>query len=508
MLGLFAYQQHHKTGTRALALLLWAVTAYTFGYAFELASTTLSGILFWLKVEYLGISLFPAFLVIMITQYTGKDRWLSPPVLMALYLISIMTLFLHYTNNYHHLYYHTVGVSSLGPFPLATLKKGPWYWVHTVYLNLALLYGSILLLGRWQRVAPLYRRQIIILLAGAVVPWIGGLLYFFGKSPWGLDLSPIALSCTALILTWGLCRYRLFNLAPVARDMVFESMRNGVLVLDTENRLVDFNPAAQTIVKKLSLDNIGLPAAKILQAYPDLIKQLALNNYKEIDFRTFQGKKPQYYNSRLSPVLNRRKQLIGKTIVLTNITRQTLLYQRLKKLATTDYLTNIFNRGHFLELSKKEIYQANRYQRPISIILMDLDYFKQINDRFGHKAGDITLKTLAETCSHNLRTPDLFGRFGGEEFAILLPKTTPAAALEVAERLRKKIAAIAVPFEQTTITITASLGVAGVDIACNITLEALLKKADRALYQAKETGRNSVVLDCTPQQGTGPGKPE
>jgi diguanylate cyclase (GGDEF)-like protein len=494
MLALNACRQHHKTSATASACLLLAATAYTFGYAFELASTTLSGILFWVKVEYLGISTFPAFWIITAIQYSGRDRWLTRPVLTALFVIPVITLILNYTNNYHHLYYRAVSMFMDGPFPLLSITRGPWYWVHTAFINLSLLYGNILFLRMWRYAAPPYRRQIAIILTGSLIPWINYFIYLAGKSPWGLDLSPLSLSFTAIIFTWGLFRYQLINLAPVARDMVFESMRDGVLVLDAENRIVDFNPSARSILKSLSLSDVGHPAEEVFQSYPDLLKLLSSDTQKQIELQIAQEEKFCHYNLRLSFVRNRRHQLIGKTIVFNDITAQVLMLDKLKTLATTDYLTNIFNRGYFLDLSQLKISQDAQEQQPVSVILIDIDNFKQINDTHGHKAGDLTLKAVVEVCNNNLRTADLFGRYGGEEFAIFLPETTPETAFKIAERLRKKIASIVVPLDNTEITVTASFGAAGVEQTANISLNELLKKADRALYSAKKAGRNRVVL--------------
>jgi len=187
VLALFAFRRRTETGATVLACLMLATSVYSLGYAFEFASPTLSGMLFWSKFQYFGISIIPALWSILVIQYIGRERWLTRPVLLALFWIPIITLILHCTDNYHHLYYHTVSVNTNGPFPMLSFTKGPWYWVNVAYINLSILCGNIMLLNMWRRAAPSYRRQAASMLAGSLVPWVGHIIYQTGKSPWGLD---------------------------------------------------------------------------------------------------------------------------------------------------------------------------------------------------------------------------------------------------------------------------------------------------------------------------------
>jgi diguanylate cyclase (GGDEF)-like protein len=166
---------------------------------------------------------------------------------------------------------------------------------------------------------------------------------------------------------------------------------------------------------------------------------------------------------------------------------------RLQELATLDALTNVYNRRHFLELANKEFARARRYQTPLSIIMLDVDRFKQINDSYGHAGGDEMLKALAQLCCGEIREIDVFGRIGGEEFAICLPGTPLSDAQQVAERLRCSIATAEVPLEGAQATFTISLGVAEFHNG-DKDFAILLRRADLALYEAKEMGRNQVVV--------------
>ncbi len=174
------------------------------------------------------------------------------------------------------------------------------------------------------------------------------------------------------------------------------------------------------------------------------------------------------------------------------IARRKELEDELRQLANTDALTGACNRRHFVEVCDKELQRARRYGRPLSLLMMDIDHFKRINDNHGHAAGDEVLKRLAETCQAVLRGQDVVGRLGGEEFAVLMPECTVEAAERVAERLRRTLAGVEVAVaEGRTVGFTVSIGV--VDGAPDRSLEATLEQADQAMYAAKAGGRNRVV---------------
>jgi len=168
-----------------------------------------------------------------------------------------------------------------------------------------------------------------------------------------------------------------------------------------------------------------------------------------------------------------------------------------ERLARTDTLTSLNNRRAFKELCNQRILYCQRHQHEVSLLLLDLDFFKNINDQFGHDAGDSALQQLAKILSDTVRSSDICGRIGGEEFAILLSKTGIAEASLVAEKLRLSIERTLIKTPEGEFSITASIG-----ITCgNDSLGSLLKAADKAMYKAKQAGRNRVVCDDSKQVG-------
>lgn len=169
------------------------------------------------------------------------------------------------------------------------------------------------------------------------------------------------------------------------------------------------------------------------------------------------------------------------------------LIKDLESLATTDGLTRLFNRRTFLHRAENEFERSRRYQRPLSVLMLDVDHFKTVNDTRGHETGDRVLRILADTCRKALRQQDVTGRYGGEEFVAYLPETGTEVAREVAERLRRSVEALAVNSNQGPVKITLSIGVATLTPAMP-DISALINAADQALYEAKQKGRNRVVL--------------
>ena len=183
----------------------------------------------------------------------------------------------------------------------------------------------------------------------------------------------------------------------------------------------------------------------------------------------------------------------GHIATYTDITERKKMEDELRRLATTDPLTGVNNRRRYTEISEREIARCRRYGQPLSVMMLDADHFKRVNDTYGHDIGDRVLKSLARICRETIRDSDILCRFGGEEFTVTLPDTAPETAAEAAERLRAALAEARVPLDDgVEIQFTVSIGVTSL-IDADGGLETLLARADGALYQAKEQGRNRIV---------------
>lgn len=169
------------------------------------------------------------------------------------------------------------------------------------------------------------------------------------------------------------------------------------------------------------------------------------------------------------------------------------LFKEVQKLAITDGLTGLNNRRYFYELASVEFVRSQRYRRPLSALMMDIDYFKKVNDTYGHSVGDQVLAEVAQYCRQKTRGADILGRYGGEEFVFFLPETNQSSAVAFAERICEAVASLTIHSSRGDVKITVSLGVAMADAACS-SVDELLRRADDALYRAKQSGRNRVCV--------------
>lgn len=195
----------------------------------------------------------------------------------------------------------------------------------------------------------------------------------------------------------------------------------------------------------------------------------------------------------LIPLKNRNGRVTHFAAIERDLTHYKSLERELAKMALFDSLTGALSRSAFFQQASKEFTRARRYHRPLSVIMLDIDHFKKINDRYGHSAGDYVLQIFVEAIQDVIRSTDFLGRIGGEEFALLLPDSPLAAAHMLAERVRERIIRYPYLAGEMLIEVTCSLGVAEL-VKEDKEFKVLLARADDALYRAKQQGRNQVQL--------------
>lgn len=170
------------------------------------------------------------------------------------------------------------------------------------------------------------------------------------------------------------------------------------------------------------------------------------------------------------------------------------LFDEIQQMAITDPLTGLFNRRQFFRLGYIELERSHRYKRDMALIMLDIDHFKKFNDTYGHQIGDVVLQAVARQCRESMRAIDVTGRYGGEEFSILMPETSQSGAMRLAERLRQQVQELGVPTHSGILHVTISIGVACLRVGSGETLESLIARADKALYVSKQSGRNRVSM--------------
>lgn len=251
------------------------ISIWSIAYSFELSSSNLASMMFWLRIEYLGVAFLPAMWFQFILKFVGKANWLTNIRTFLIYIIPGITFIALNTNEYHYLFYSSVSVDYLGPFPLLDIKAGPLYIIHAIFFYASILAGLYILFTKFLKADKIYRRQNLVIVIGALVPWLINVMYLLGFRPYNhIDLTPYAFLTTCLLIGFGLLQLKLFDIIPVARDKVIESLNEGILVLDAKDRIVDFNTKFKEIIAndfKVEL-NIGMNFHTIFDKYDELIK--------------------------------------------------------------------------------------------------------------------------------------------------------------------------------------------------------------------------------------------
>ncbi|MDD5313303.1 MAG: histidine kinase N-terminal 7TM domain-containing protein [Dehalococcoidia bacterium] len=675
-LALYAFTRRRVVGARAYAFVMLSIAWWSFTYGLELASLNLAALLFFGNLVYVGVVTMPVLYLILVLLYTGREHWVTTRNVILLFVIPLITLCICFTDQYTHLFYRNVAVAYGGPIPFLSATGGPWFWVHITYSYLASLTGTVLLAQILTHPSFEYRYQAAAILIGAVVPLLANVAFIFLKlRPFGyLEYSPFAFTFAGIVNAWGIFRYRLFDISPVARDMVVESMGDGMVVLDRQNRIVDGNEAAQRFFGWESIP-VGKPASPAWDDWPDLLVLCQSREINSVEITRNSDGRKQYTEAEKSPLTDRRGKNRGAVILLRDVTdrklredeirktnekledslktaeqrnreitllgemaqwmhsstdmadayqiaaqylaelfkgdsgflaaiknenqmvevmasfgtpagdkvfpvsrclalRHSSLYESdggdpsricphlgefhgcylsipllvmdkpvgllevqkirglgepsgspdgswlathrnllisvgqelsmalanvelresLREQSIRDPLTGLYNRRHMEDMLDAELHRSRRSGKPVGFIMADLDHFKQFNDTYGHMAGDLLLKAVANLIRNIIRVEDTACRYGGEEFLIILPAAGLQDTYTRAIQIQKEVRKITFSYEQQQLgNMTISMGVASFPDHGNEVPE-LIRTADEALYRAKDEGRDRVCL--------------
>lgn len=503
----YGYLKKHQYPNIATYFILNTATTaiYCFGYAFSLTSTTLEQIQFWNVVQYIGLPFAPLFGLLLVMQYLGMI--VSKRKLIVLLIIPVLTLLFDATNPLHHLIYRSYELDPLLGAPYIYKEYGIWFVVHGIYLFSCLLAAFILLLSRWKETAISYRPQILALMCGQLVPMVTAFIYLMNLTPEGIDPVPMVIWISSALFLWSIHYSRMLSILPIAKETIFNSITDGVIVLDESRRLIEYNQACQNMLPALNRTMFGQRIETLwqqLSAEPFPHESQIVGAVKDLHL-TLDGKK-FIYQVRTSAFTQGNKQT-GLLIIFTNMTQLKLLQQQLERQAYYDELTDIYNRRAFFQKAEQAFTAAKNEQRPFTVILFDIDHFKKVNDTYGHQIGDQLLIHIATLLRTWQKPHTIYARYGGEEFVIALPGYTLAQGEAAADELRGQIEATPLLINQNAIAVTSSFGVSTIagsraeeDAAVGEYTGAwrkgewqqVLQYADEALYEAKRTGRNLV----------------
>jgi diguanylate cyclase (GGDEF)-like protein len=480
-------RRKRASGAGLVSLLTLSAAIYCFGYAEEISQTTFHGAWFWMHFDFLGIPWLPFLWVVLVRkQLQLRSRF-------GIFLvIPVLTFLAQWTSSWHSFFYRSVEFVSRPPFWIILTHRGPLDYLFLLYLYGAFLYGIWMYVAHYRSKSNLLSKQSLLFAFSAVPPLVGFPLGVFGMSPWNIDIVPFLLTISAVWAYYAIVWLECFDLVPMARSLVFTGMRDAALVTDLSFRLIDLNPAAHQLLAVLGGFRVG---QDITTGHKDLmpLRQLFLDPVHSLEIEMTIEAELRYFELRALPLRAAGRQY-GWAVLLADITARARLLHDLRRDAQTDALTGVANRRRFTTAIETEYERSNRHHFTFCVMIVDLDHFKSINDEGGHTAGDKVLTAVAVHILSCLRRIDLLCRYGGDEFAILLPETNADDALEIAERIRRAVAEISIDLGEKRIVPSVSIGVAASDPARNSDWGQLLDEADQALYRGKARGRNRVAI--------------
>lgn len=497
--------------------MLVMLAVWNFSYALITLSPTLEAKRFWLKVENIGILTVPVFWFFFAVRYNRLDRWLNRYTAALFFGIPFISLVLLFSERWSGLYYASVSPVSEAGGPLV-IERGSWYVVALVHSYLLNFAAIALLIRRAVQHRNIYRRQMVVLIAAVLIPVLANVFYQVmlttqTEPAFRIDLTPIAFTLTAGLIAIGVFGLRIFDLIPIARHTVLEHIPGMVFVVDAHDIVVDANTVAQKMLGRSIEEIIGKDPIEVFREWPELLNRFLTASETRGEIQ-IPGEPPRTLELVVSALYNQANQLEGRIILAHDITERKWLENDLKyanetlttqlgeinklradlqEQAIRDPLTNVYNRRYLAEFLVREVARAEREGLPLSVVIMDVDNFKQFNDTYGHKCGDIVLQAIANFLVDHTRRGDVVCRYGGEEFVILMPGASREDALERAETWRQDFSETAVEYDGMKFFATFSAGVATYPYH-GATDEALLQAADRALYRSKNAGKNKVTM--------------
>ncbi len=299
---------------------------------------------------------------------------------------------------------------------------------------------------------------------------------------------------------------RLFNrpgmdVSQIARDQFIDTIADGMVALDTQDRIIDINVVAQKLLAPITKEIIGQPVHRALARWSDVTtNQGDVVGLPDPDAIMQRGAPRRFMHILITPIKSSDGRPLGRLVILHDVTESQEhlaeihgLQERLREESIHDELTGLYNRQYLNGLLTRTLAQAQREAQPVSLILMDIDHFNEINDEYGQEGGDIVLRQIGDFLRRNIRLSDAICRIGGDEFAAVLPNTPMTGALILAERWRNNIGSQPINLGSNTKYVTVSLALVTFPLHAK-DVDQLLVVAAKALLDAKDSGRNRTVV--------------
>ena len=477
--------------TRNFTFLVIGLLVYVLGYILEIAAITLDGEIIAVKLENLGIPMIGPFFFLFVVDIC-REKWKREWMTLAGLVYSQIFFYIVFFNDFHRLYYPEINFGEIS----ILLSHGPLYYVQQACTMLCIFAAYVVIVKNFVKGNVKLRKQYLMIGVAALVPTVTNVLNIVKFFPAGFDPTPIGVTICLVFFVIILFYYKMFDIIPIATEMAIMNIDDGVVVLDKDWGFYFANQSAKVMFPQLDDCQEMSPIAEI-NNWPSELKHIA--NTGSFNFKMAHpsdADTQRHYRAEVSHVSNTGSSSgssqLGWSVIIRDITDSTELLKRMEELAITDSLTGLFNRRHFITALKREIEMAKRGQIDLAIVMCDIDFFKKINDKYGHIAGDHVLRSVASTLNAQLRPYDIVARYGGEEFIVLVKGIQEKNLQAFVDRLCNLVGRTTTNYQGATITATISLGATA--LLPDDEIDETIAMADKAMYEAKNAGRNCAVV--------------
>lgn len=475
--------------TVAALLLCLAVCFYILGYTMELNAATPSQIIFWNRIEYIGIPFVSALWLTTGLMYTGRFARHRAAWSAAIFAIPFATMILRLTNEYHHLYIASAEfVRELGGL-IFVRQFGPWAYVQMVHSALMILAAMGVFIFDAVYSTEVQTGKISLVVAASAFAVAGLLLPEMKPLGFHIDYMALCLPVTCIAVILAVFRYDLLETTATARSKVFDASRDAILLISRKNRILDYNSSAKRLFEQagIRLDTADLSA--LFEENENILEGLQKTQPYIVKLKV--NGAVRYYDI-VSEEISHHNTPRGWIKTIRDVTEIYQLNEELKRQVMTDELSVLSNRRAFIKIGKEWVAKSEESGRALHLLMLDLDHFKNVNDRFGHAMGDLVIRDFSRILKSHFPSESMVARLGGEEFAVLLAGFNDEELLQTVGSLQKKASRYVYHYFGSRFHVTASIGMT--KRLPGQTLESMMRKADTALYQSKDRGRNRLTV--------------
>lgn len=475
--------------TRAVELLCFAVCFYIMGYALELNAADPADILFWNRIEYIGIPFVSALWLTTALLYTGYfSRWRTL-LFFLIFSVPLASFALRMTNELHHFYLASTEFVRQGDGLLLVKHAGPWMYVQSAHSALMVVAAMTVF------ITDSVRREErpvgkLLLIAGASAFAVGGLvLSLLVRLPeLPIDYMALCLPLACVMVILAILRYDLLETKAIARSRAFEAGGDAILLVNRRGVVLDYNASARKFCEALHVRLNNRPLDELFSGRPELLA--ALRSRKAAVVRLTADGEERYCEVSTESI-DSGTDARGWIKTIRNVTEIYLLNAELRRQATTDELSVLTNRRAFMEMGRERVAKAESRGDALFLLMMDLDFFKDVNDRYGHPTGDLVIRDFAGLLRSHFGGDSVAARLGGEEFAVLVGNIGADELDRRTEAFRAAAAAHVYSYFGHRFHVTVSIG--QTEREPGQPLESMMGKADKALYRSKDSGRNCAT---------------